>query len=373
MLVPTFIVWSATIGLLSVVTRNRYRVFAVAAVILAYTFYRQVTGHINWVGNWNLWGMAQLERHQSPGAGRQPRFCGIDCSTCRWPFCWRTAACGCSAGSRLMRRGSSCWFRASSMTRTLAAGHALPVAAAADRRAICGCMVWHGHEAGPAKRKQKDYWRQNMATWTDAPLPALQHVVLDLRLDPDSPLVPRPGSVPPAESAVRAAASDRTHRRIRVAERALDAQWPALRTGRPLATDGVFPERRRSSRRTTWRSGSSTKACSRRASARRAGVRRSSFSRPASCSPASPPSFVPVVGFVDGAGVDEENRHDSKQYDDFFYEGDTLPLFGDRRCVLDPHHHPRTAGVHVQLGGCPGVVVGGRVTNGPSCGNRTSP
>ena len=26
--------------------------------------------------------------------------------------------------------------------------------------------------------------------------------------------------------------------------------------------------------------------------------------------------------------MDEENRHESKQYDDFFYKGDTLPLFG---------------------------------------------
>ena len=30
-------------------------------------------------------------------------------------------------------------------------------------------MVWHGYEGGPAKKKQKDYWRQNMATWTERP------------------------------------------------------------------------------------------------------------------------------------------------------------------------------------------------------------
>ena len=45
-------------------------------------------------------------------------------------------------------------------------------------------MVWRGFEGEPAKEKQKDYWRQNVRTWTDAPVPALQHVVLDLDLQP---------------------------------------------------------------------------------------------------------------------------------------------------------------------------------------------
>jgi hypothetical protein len=40
------------------------------------------------------------------------------------------------------------------------------------------------------------------------------------------------------------------------------------------------------------------------------------------------PSFVPVVGYMEGIGVDDDNQYDSREYPDDFYEGVTKALFG---------------------------------------------
>jgi hypothetical protein len=47
-----------------------------------------------------------------------------------------------------------------------------------------GLKVHQGYQGGAAKEKAKDYWRQNLATWKDAPLPDLTAVDLKLDLEP---------------------------------------------------------------------------------------------------------------------------------------------------------------------------------------------
>ena len=71
-------------------------------------------------------------------------------------------------------------------------------------------------------------------------------------------------------------------------------------------------------------------------------------------------------------GVDKDNRQDSKQYDDHFYEGDTLPLFGAGDAFSTARHLARSEGFQLQLGGSPALVDGerrradGRLGIGPS-------
>src|SRR5262249_4692054 len=52
-----------------------------------------------------------------------------------------------------------------------------------------GGMLWRqidrGPDAGPADKKAKDYWKKNLATWREAPLPALANVNMDLVLEPE--------------------------------------------------------------------------------------------------------------------------------------------------------------------------------------------
>ena len=49
---------------------------------------------------------------------------------------------------------------------------------------MLGYEVGHGFEGGTAKKDHKDYWRKNLATWKDVPVPALAAVDLNLDLYP---------------------------------------------------------------------------------------------------------------------------------------------------------------------------------------------
>src|SRR5206468_487875 len=49
---------------------------------------------------------------------------------------------------------------------------------------VLGLAVFHGYQGGEMEKKSRDYWTKNLATWKDAPNPALVQVDLDLDLDP---------------------------------------------------------------------------------------------------------------------------------------------------------------------------------------------
>ena len=53
---------------------------------------------------------------------------------------------------------------------------------------VAGVMLYaqvdQGFEGAAAKKDRKDYWRKNLATWKDVPMPASPRVDLDLTLDP---------------------------------------------------------------------------------------------------------------------------------------------------------------------------------------------
>ena len=42
------------------------------------------------------------------------------------------------------------------------------------------------------------------------------------------------------------------------------------------------------------------------------------------------PTIVPVLGYVEDAGIDDENKHDPKEYRDDFYKGQTDSFVGTR-------------------------------------------
>ena len=325
LLTPTFIFWSAVVGFLCVVTRNRYVVLAIAAMMLAYTFYRQFTGHMNWVGNWNLWtsvrwsDICRLELDGSAVLGNRLFYLSL-------------AVLLAYGSVRLFGRQSFdaarmvCWFRPASVGRTLwrSTPFLLPPLLIGGTLWL---MVWRGFEGGPAKEKQKDYWRQNVATWTDAPLPALEHVVLDLVLVPAERTFRARGTYrlqnqrsQPLHQIALTAGLSWTHERWTLNGQSVEPEdrsrlqvftlpvplRPQEKIEIGFEYEGQYPQ-----------------------GVSKVGGGTQEFILPSSVVLTSfSASFVPIVGYVEEVGVDKENRHDSKQYDDHFYEGETLPLFG---------------------------------------------
>jgi ABC-type transport system involved in multi-copper enzyme maturation permease subunit len=325
MLFPTFIFWSALVAFGSVISRNRYVVFAAAAGVLIYTFYRQFSGKMNWVGNWNLWsstGWSDIARLELDAAAiLANRVLYLSLSVLLVYASVRLFGRQAFDATRVVG-----WFRPAAIFRTLL--RAIPLLVVPLCMAgVLWLMVWRGFEGEPAKAKMKDYWRQNVRTWTDTPDPALQHVLLDLDLQPQDRRFRAQGTYrllnqhakPMRQIALTGGPGWQEERwtlngkTIQPEDRSRLLVFTLPEPLEPNQTleigfqySGQFPVG-------VTKSGGGT----------------SEFILPSSVVLTSfSPSFVPVIGYIEEAGVDKDNRQDSKQYDDHFYEGDTPPLFG---------------------------------------------
>jgi len=190
-----------------------------------------------------------------------------------------------------------------------------------------GLQVRSGFQGSVAKRAQKDYWRKNLATWKDVPLPAIEHADLDLDLDPAARHFRMQGSYRlinrKQDALARFPVTPGRH--FTAARWTLDGEevHPEDRSGllifqppAPLSPggtlqlgfsyEGVFP----------------------------GGITKNGGGAPQFVLPSGVvltsfgPSFVPVIGYLEGVGVDEDNRFESREYPDDFYQGITPPAFG---------------------------------------------
>lgn len=181
-LAPTLILWSAFVTFLQAALRNRYATYVVALGVLILTGFLTQFGYINWASRWHLWSgvvwsdLDRLELHWTAilwnrTAALLLAFTFVVLALRVWP---RRAADIRSVADRLrpakLLRGA--------IVPTLAA---LPPALV-----IIGMLVAMrgGRDGGPIERKAKDYWRQNSATWEDAPIPSLEELGAEVDLQP---------------------------------------------------------------------------------------------------------------------------------------------------------------------------------------------
>jgi len=325
LLIPTFLVWISFTTAVFAFTRNRYLTYGIALAALIVSAFYQMRGEMNWVGNWNIWGAA-LWSDMGPLQLDRTAFLLNRCLALSLTvffvalavrFFPRTSKDPILVLHRL-RPGSLLLA-----TGRLSAFAAVPL--------LLGVALWlqveNGFQGSVIEKEAKDYWRQNLATWKDVPLPLLTAVEMDLGIDP-------------ACSRFHAAGSYRieNHREEPLARIPLTAglhweniSWtmdgepydPEDRSRlfvfsptAPLATgqsvtigfdyEGTLPD------------GISRNGGGVSEFILPAGVVLTSFS----------PSFAPVLGYMEGMGMDEDNRYESRVYPDDFHEGITEPLFG---------------------------------------------
>lgn len=182
LLVPTILLWTSFVTMVQAIGSQRYATYGLCLALLLFTGYRIETGRMNWVGNWPLW------------------------SAIRWTDMGLFERDGKAIFlNRLMALGLAALFTAIAVRafarRQPDAIHSLnrlrpgPLLRQALRLApfalvplVAGTMLWlaviDGAEGEAMEKKGRDYWKQNLATWKDAPQPAIAGVDLDLRLDP---------------------------------------------------------------------------------------------------------------------------------------------------------------------------------------------
>jgi len=196
---------------------------------------------------------------------------------------------------------------------------------------IAGGMLWRQIDQGPdgarVEKRAKDYWMKNLATWREAPLPALADVDLDLSIEPAE----RSWKVKGMYTLV----NKRDHRLAKV-PLTISPAWTDLvwtMNGKAYTPDTssllhVFTPPQPLMPGDTLRLGFSYSG--RETGATRNGGGAGEFILPSGVVMTSfTPRWFPAVGYLEEIGVDEdENQYEPRQYPDDFYEGVTEPAFG---------------------------------------------
>lgn len=319
----TFFGWNAFVTAVLSIVRNRFTAYAVCLAALAATAYFQLTGKMNWIGNWPLWsalhwtdmGLFELDR-QALVLNRllvlALAFFLLVVAVRWFP---RRELDAVAIASRLRP-----WpiFRT---VLTLSPVAAVPLTLGI----VLYLAVDRGMEGATVKKQRKDYWQQNLNTWKDTKFPAPTNVTIALDLDPargwfhsrgeytfrnhlDRPFVQWP---------------------LTGGEHWEKVTWtldgeqyePQNRSGlyvftppRPLPPGGML--RVGFDFEGTYPFGVTKNGGGASEFILPSGVVLTSFS----------PSFAPLPGYQEGRGVDEDNKTEAKNYADNFYE-DVLDSF----------------------------------------------
>ena len=264
MLAPTFFAWTAWVTTLMAVVRRRYAVYVVAIGVLAGTAAWGLRGSMTWVTNWPLWGslrwsdMGTFELDRGPLVANRllamagamiltmlaiRAYGGIEPDAMGGP----DARVWSRRGARLGR--VSAWLTPGASIRSLAVLITAGVL-------LAGSAAWlvAGIEAGDqgqaARRRAREYWRRNVASWRDVPAPAIRHVEATIRLDPSERRMRVTGAFTianltsaPVRRLAFTAGGAIGHIRWRIDDRAIDGEERSglhvLTLARPLDPEGL--------------------------------------------------------------------------------------------------------------------------------------
>ena len=325
LLVPTFLLWNSFVACVWTLVKNRYTTYALGLGILLLCGWLQLTGKMNWVGNWNLWNavrwsdLAPLELDRKAyvlnrllALGSTGLFVALALR-----FFERREA---DPVGRASRRRPKVFLRGA---LRLAPFALVPLAAGL----WLAVLVRDGYGGGRERKEERDYWSANLRTWVDESEPAIAAAEVELELDPARSFLRSRGTFvlvnDEEEPLARFAMTTGTHweetrwtvdgadfepehkTRLHVFRLARPLE-PGARLALGFSFHGVFP------------GGISKNGPGAGEFVLPGGVVLTSFS----------PSFVPVLGFVEGPGIEKENRYEPKDYPDDFYVGVTRSAFG---------------------------------------------
>jgi hypothetical protein len=327
LLVPTIWAWTAFVMAVLSLTRNRYTTYAACLAALVFTGYRLRTGNMTWVENWPLFGairwsdISVLEFDRAALVWNRVLVVGL-------------AVLLTAVTARFFARRDHDPAR---LLHLLRPGPLLKSAAWLLPLLIvpvgAGSVLWvkvdHGFEGKTTKRLEKDYWRKNLATYLDWPLPDITAVDLAVTLDPRQGRFAVEGSYDLVNN------QDKPLRQVILTG---GLHWEDPRWTWRGAT--IHPENRAQLYVITPRAPLAPGATGRLgfafagtvpAGISKRGGGSDEFILPSSVVLTSfGTSVAPVLGFSEGVGVDADNKYELKEYRDDFFVGQTDSFVGSR-------------------------------------------
>ena len=325
LVVPTFLAWTAFVIAAYSVTRSRFSTYGIALAVFGYTAYLAITNKLNWLGNWPLWSSVQWSDMSTleidRGALVLSRLFVLGLAA----FLLRTAIKHYPRQDRdpirVMQRTS-----APALRRAF-----LRVAPVLVIPLFAGSTLWrqisNGPDGGAMDKKARDYWKKNLATWREAPLPALANVDLDLGIEPAQRSWTVKGSY------VLVNKRDGKMAKIPITTSSAWKNLTWTMNGADYKPDTasllyVFTPPTPLMPGDSLRIGFSYNGTETGASRNGGGA--GEFILPSGVVMTSfSPRWFPTVGYIEGIGVkDGKNDYEPRQYPDDFYEGITEPAFG---------------------------------------------
>ncbi|MGZ3458718.1 MAG: M1 family aminopeptidase, partial [Archangium sp.] len=326
LLLPTFLLWSAYMLAAWAVARGRFGAYGLGLGVLVLTGYLALTHKMTWVTNWPLWGAV---RWTDLGAFQLDR----PALVLNRMAALSLAAFFLAVAVRFDPR------RATDAVLTLGRLHPaglwrtgrrlLPLAAVPLVLLIAlGMQVDRGHQGDAAKKRAKEYWQKNLATWKDAPQPALADVELDVDLDPEGHAFTTRGTYTLVNR--HAAALERYA--LTGGDHWEDVRWTV--DGKDYTPEDrsrlyVFTPEQPLAPGATVRVGFQYHGRYPRGVSKNGGMQ-NEFILPAGVVLTSEgPSFAPVIGYQESIGIDEkENKYEPRVYVGRWYEGTTEAAWG---------------------------------------------
>ncbi len=328
LVLPTVFLWTALVMTVHTVTQNRYTTYALCLAALYFTGYRALTNQINWVGNWPLWSAIKWSDISVLEVDRPAlvlsRILAVS-----------TAVLLIALTLALFRRRESdpikMIHRLAVRSILLATLKKAPWMVIPIVTAIwLGLSISWGSQGGTAKKQGKDYWRKNLATYGDARTADLTHVALNLDLYPDK------GRYHAAGEFSLVNGNDRPLDEILLTA---GPHWEKL----TWTMDGKSVTPRNSAGLFVFTPPDGTLAIGQRIKigfehegSYPRGISERGGDRPEFIVPSAVvltsfrPTIVPLLGYVEEVGVDDENRYEPKEYRDDFYKGQTDSFAGTR-------------------------------------------
>ena len=326
LLVPTFLVWTCFVTAVVAITRNRYATYGIGLLALSISGWAQFKGYMNWVINWNLWSALRWS-DMGPFEMDRPaivmnRLLVLSLMAFFIVVAVRFHGRRDADPVRIIHR-----LRPKALWGTvlrLAPFALIPIVLGS----VLGVMIARGEGSEAAKKKAHDYWKQNIATWKDAPQPEIVDVDIKLKLDPAKSHFETSGrftlSNPHDAPLKRFALTGGFHWG--------EAKWTLNgKEYKPENRTSLFaftPEAPMATGETVVVgfsfAGNLPKGISKN------GGGAGEFILPSGVVlTAFGPSFVPEVGYDEEIGIeDDKNRYESRVYPDDFYVGRTEPAFG---------------------------------------------
>lgn len=181
-LMPTFLAWLAFVTAIYAAVGNRYAAYAVSLGALAFSGYRALTHQMSWAANWPLWGAI---RWSDLGFFETDRVALILNRVMVIGLCVFFAMLAVRLFGRRSADAARTTHRLEPRKIALSVLRLLPYAVVPLAACIAlGSMVNQGSGGGVAKKAGQDYWAKNLKTWLDAPLPDIARADVNLKVDP---------------------------------------------------------------------------------------------------------------------------------------------------------------------------------------------